>query len=379
METNRISNPFVVSKNIPEALFCDRIAETDYLIKQIENGRNTVMVSPRRMGKTGLIRHLFQQEQMLDRYETFFIDLYSATSLQEMSYLMGKSVFDRLKSRKEKYIESFFQIIKSLRPGFKIDALTGEPKFEMGIGAVENPTATLEEVFTYLETSEKPSVIAFDEFQQIAEFREKRVEASLRGMIQQCTRTSFIFSGSKQHTIAQMFQSKAKPFYQSAQLMDLRPLDKEVYTEFVSRLFSEYGKSIESQVVKLVYERYVGVTWYMQMMMNELFAMTDVGETCTPEDIEKAKFNITEVQEGSYKSQLNNLSDKQKRVLQAIAKEGVVDAVTSGSFVKRHALESASSVQSAIKGLLDKEIVSHTDGQYRINDFFFSEWLRENY
>ncbi len=379
METNRISNPFVVSKNIPEALFCDRIAETDYLIKQIENGRNTVMVSPRRMGKTGLIRHLFQQEQMLDRYETFFIDLYSATSLQEMSYLMGKSVFDRLKSRKEKYIESFFQIIKSLRPGFKIDALTGEPKFEMGIGAVENPTATLEEVFTYLETSEKPSVIAFDEFQQIAEFREKRVEASLRGMIQQCTRTSFIFSGSKPHTIAQMFQSKAKPFYQSAQLMDLRPLDKEVYTEFVSRLFSEYGKSIESQVVKLVYERYVGVTWYMQMMMNELFAMTDVGETCTPEDIEKAKFNITEVQEGSYKSQLNNLSDKQKRVLQAIAKEGVVDAVTSGSFVKRHALESASSVQSAIKGLLDKEIVSHTDGQYRINDFFFSEWLRENY
>lgn len=379
METNRISNPFVVSKNIPEALFCDRIAETDYLIKQIENGRNTVMVSPRRMGKTGLIQHLFRQQQMLDHYETFFIDLYSATSLQEMSYLMGKSVFDRLKSRKEKYIESFFQIIKSLRPGFKIDALTGEPKFEMGIGAVENPTATIEEVFTYLETSEKPSVIAFDEFQQIAEFREKRVEASLRGMIQQCTRTSFIFSGSKQHTIAQMFQSKAKPFYQSAQLMDLRPLDKEVYTEFVTRLFSEYGKSIESQVVKLVYERYFGVTWYMQMMMNELFAMTDVGATCTSEDIEKAKFNITEVQEGSYKSQLNNLSDKQKRVLQAIAKEGVAEAVTSGGFVRRHALESASSVQSAMKGLLDKEIVSHTDGQYRINDFFFSEWLRENY
>lgn len=379
METNRISNPFVVSKNIPEALFCDRIAETDYLIKQIENGRNTVMVSPRRMGKTGLIQHLFRQQQMLDHYETFFIDLYSATSLQEMSYLMGKSVFDRLKSRKEKYIESFFQIIKSLRPGFKIDALTGEPKFEMGIGAVENPTATIEEVFTYLETSEKPSVIAFDEFQQIAEFREKRVEASLRGMIQQCTRTSFIFSGSKQHTIAQMFQSKAKPFYQSAQLMDLRPLDKEVYTEFVTRLFSEYGKSIESQVVKLVYERYFGVTWYMQMMMNELFAMTDVGATCTSEDIEKAKFNITEMQEGSYKSQLNNLSDKQKRVLQAIAKEGVAEAVTSGGFVRRHALESASSVQSAMKGLLDKEIVSHTDGQYRINDFFFSEWLRENY
>jgi AAA+ ATPase superfamily predicted ATPase len=369
----------VVVKNIPEALFCDRNAETDFLIKQIENGRNTVMVSPRRMGKTGLLQHLFRQQKLVDNYETFFIDLYAVTSLQEMSYLLGKTVFERLKSQKEKHIESFFQIIKSLRAGFKIDSLTGEPKFELGIGAVENPVTTLEEVFAYLESAEYPCVLALDEFQQVAELREKRVEALLRGLIQQCSKTSFIFSGSKQHTISQMFQSKAKPFYQSAQLMDLRPLELEVYTDFVTRLFSEYGKSIEKDVVEQVYENYDGVTWYMQMMMNELFSMTEDGGNCSKEDIEKARHNITEVQEGGYKSQLNNLSDKQKRVLQAISKEGVVDSVTSGNFVRRHALESASSVQSAIKGLLDKEIISHTDGHYRINDYFFSEWLRENY
>lgn len=376
---NNLKNPFVVVRNIPEALFCDRNAETDFLIKQIENGRNTVMVSPRRMGKTGLIQHLFRQQKLVDHYETFFIDLYAVTSLQEMSYLLGKTVFERLKSQKEKRIESFFQIIKSLRAGFKIDSLTGEPKFELGIGAVENPATTLEEVFAYLESAENPCVLALDEFQQVAEFREKRVEALLRGLIQQCSKTSFIFSGSKQHTISQMFQSKAKPFYQSAQLMDLRPLELEVYTDFVTRLFTEYGKSIEKDVVEQVYENYDGVTWYMQMMMNELFSMTEDGGNCSIEDIEQARQNITEVQEGGYKSQLNNLSDKQKRVLQAISKEGVVDSVTSGNFVRRHALESASSVQSAIKGLRDKEIISHTDGHYRINDYFFSEWLRENY
>ena len=379
MTYNNLKNPFVVVKNIPEALFCDRNAETDFLIKQIENGRNTVMVSPRRMGKTGLLQHLFRQQKLVDNYETFFIDLYAVTSLQEMSYLLGKTVFERLKSQKEKHIESFFQIIKSLRAGFKIDSLTGEPKFELGIGAVENPVTTLEEVFAYLESAENPCVLALDEFQQVAEFREKRVEALLRGLIQQCSKTSFIFSGSKQHTISQMFQSKAKPFYQSAQLMDLRPLELDVYTDFVTQLFSEYGKSIEKDVVEQVYENYDGVTWYMQMMMNELFSITEDGGNCSKEDIEKARHNITEVQEGGYKSQLNNLSDKQKRVLQAISKEGVVDSITSGNFVRRHALESASSVQSAIKGLLDKEIISHTDGHYRINDYFFSEWLRENY
>ena len=379
MENNRINNPFVVSQSIPEALFCDRNAETDWLLKQIENGRNTVLVSPRRMGKTGLIRHLFRQPQMADNYETFFIDLYAATSLREMSYLLGKSVFERLKSQKEKHIDSFLQIVKSLRAGFKIDALTGEPKFEIGIGAVEDPAVTLEEVFAYLEASEKPCVVALDEFQQIAEFKEKRVEALLRGMIQQCGRTLFLFSGSKQHTITRMFQSKAKPFYQSAQLMDLPPLDKNVYTEFAVRMFGAYAKTVAPAVVEQVYDDYAGVTWYMQMVMNELFAMTEAGDTCVHADVETAKRNIREMQETSYKSQLNQLSDRQKRVLQAIAREGTVESVTSGGFVRRHALDSASSVQSAVRGLLDKDVVSRTDGRYRIDDFFFGEWLRENY
>ncbi|MBQ1408639.1 MAG: ATP-binding protein, partial [Bacteroidales bacterium] len=248
MAIKNLNNPFIVSKHIPEELFCDRKEETSLLIKQIENGRNVVLVSPRRMGKTGLLYHLLRQQEIADNYNTFYIDIYPASSLKELTYIFGKAVFERLKSKRKQHLESFFQVIKSLRPGFKIDAITGEPKFELGFGAIENPETTLDEIFSYLESSDKPCIVAFDEFQQIADFQEKRVEALLRGKIQNCSKTFFLFSGSKQHTISQMFHSKAKPFYQSAQTIDLHPLDKETYSEFAKMLFAHYEKHLSEDV-----------------------------------------------------------------------------------------------------------------------------------
>lgn len=379
MITNVLKNPFVISKSIPDEYFCDRNEETATLIKQIDNGRNVVLISPRRIGKTGLINHFFNQQQIADCYHTFFVDIYPATTLQEMCYIFGKAVFERLKTRKEKHLETFFNTIKSLRAEFKIDTVTGEPSIELGIAAIENPTTTLEEIFTYLENADKPCIVAFDEFQQITEFQEKRVEAILRGMIQHCSNTSFIFSGSKQHTIEQMFHSKSRPFYQSAQLMDLNPLDKDVYSTFACRLFSQYGKQLDPDIPQTVYNEYDGTTWYMQMIMNELFAITDKGQTCTAAMLPQAMENIINIQEGAYQSQMTMLSPKQKLVLQAIAREGTVKSVTSGAFIKKYSLDSTSSVQSALKGLHDKEIIHKTSRGVKVYDYFFSWWLKNRY
>lgn len=379
MKINEIENPFVVSKNIPEALFCDREGETATLVKQIANGRNTVLVSPRRMGKTGLIHHLFNQADISERYHTFFVDIYACTSLQEMCYTMSRVVFEQLKSKHVQHWESIFQTLKSLRPGFKIDTITGEPTFELGLGAIENPTATLEEIFTYLEGADKPCIVAFDEFQQIGEFRDNRVEALLRGYIQSSSRSLFVFSGSKQHTIGQMFMSRARPFYQSAQMIELAPLALDVYRDFATRLFSGWGKRLNPDVVERVYATYAGTTWYLQMMMNELFAITPDGGTCTADSIPTAWQNISNMQEGVYKSQLALLSSRQKSVLQAIAREGTVKSVTASAFIKKHSLDSASSVQSALRGLIEKEIVGQAENGYSVSDYFFSRWLEENY
>lgn len=379
MNNNNIANPFVVGKYVFEDYFCDRVEETAFLKKQVDNGRNTAIIAPRRLGKTGLIQHFFAQPDIVKRYHTFFIDLYSTNSLSEFVYLFGKDIYKELKPLHTQWPEKFFGTIKSLRPGFKLDAMTGEPVFDIGLGSIEQPQITIDEIFTYLEAADKPCIVAIDEFQQIANYAEKNVEALLRTKIQQCKHTLFIFSGSRRHMMSQMFNSPSKPFYQSAITTDLKPLDKAVYVDFSLQLFTTYGKRISTGLIEKVYDDYEGVTWFMQMIMNELFAITEKGQNCGMEQYPTALKNVIQTQESSYKDTLFYISAKQKPVLFAIAKEVEAVNMTSIKFLKENNLGSSSSVQAALKGLLEKDIITRTEKGYRVYDYFFAEWLRWNY
>lgn len=378
MDKLLISNPFVVGKYVSDKYFCDREAETDFLVKQIVNGRNVALISPRRMGKTGLIQHLFNQNVIKESYHTFFVDIYAATSIEEFVFLFGKAIFETLKPHRA-LMDRFFKIFSSLRVGFKMDALTGEIGFNISLGDIKTPNTTLDEIFEYLESADKPCIVAIDEFQQISTYEKQNLEALLRTKIQQCRNSSFIFSGSKRHLMSKMFNSSSKPFYQSSVSMGLDPIPYDVYKGFVSTLFAEYGKSVDAAVIRHVYDDYDGCTWFVQMMMNELFALTDSGQTCGVESIAVAIDNIIKVQSVTYADLLSRLSQKQKLLLQAIAREGKAMNITSSAFIRKHSLPSASSVQSALRPLLNDDIVTQDGSSYRVYDYFFATWLRQEY
>lgn len=379
MDAPTILNPFVVGRYVSAKYFCDREEETAFLMKQVENGRNVALISPRRMGKTGLVKHVFNRQDVNDNYYTFFVDIYATSSLAEFVYMFGKTIYDVLKPKKTLWKERFFQTIASLRVGFKMDAITGEPGLDIGLGDIQTPQTTLDEIFRYLEEADKPCVVAIDEFQQISNYGEKNVEALLRTHIQQCKKTMFIFAGSKRHLMNHMFNSPSKPFYQSAVSMGLHPIPLETYVKFAARMFEERGKCVEKEVVEQVYNKYYGCTWFVQMMMNELFALTSHGAICGLDKLEQAKNNIIISQENSYKDLLANLHPKQKLVLQAIAKERIAKGVTSSAFIKKYNLSSASSVQAALKSLLKNDFVTQQDDCYQVYDYFFAEWLAEKY
>jgi len=374
-----VINPFVVGKYLSDKYFCDREQETEFLRKQILNGRDVAMISPRRIGKSGLIRHFFHQEDIKEQFHVFFIDIYATTSLAEFVYTFGKAIYEQLKPQTTVWKERFFQIISSFRIGFKLDALTGEPSFDLGLGDIQTPQITLDEIFAYIEEADKPCIIAIDEFQQIGEYPEKNVEALLRTKIQQCHRAQFIFAGSKRHLMSNMFNSASKPFYQSAISMGLDPIPVHVYTAFATELFEERGKHIEKEVIETVWNMFHGYTWFVQMMMNELYALTMANETCSSDMIEEARRNVIMAQESTYKDLLSNLPPRQKTILQAIAKEGLAQNVTSSKFIKKYNLSSSSSVQAAIKLLLKNDLVTQTDKGYRVYDFFLSDWLARVY
>lgn len=379
MDRADIQNPFVVGKYLSDKYFCDRSQETDLLRKQIQNGRNVTLISPRRIGKSGLIQHFFNQDDIKEQYYVFFVDIYATTSLAEFVYTLGKEIYAQLKPQATVWKEKFFQIISSFRVGFKLDTLSGMPTFDLGLGDILVPQTTLDEIFAYIEEADKPCIIAIDEFQQINTYAEKNTEALLRTKIQLCRRAQFIFSGSKRHTMSNMFNSPSKPFYQSAISMSLEPIPIHVYADFAANLFEERDRHIDRQTIEMVWSQYEGYTWFIQMMMNELYALTPPHATCTTERIAEARHNVIAAQEGSYKDLLSNLPPRQKMILQAIAKERVATNITSAKFVKKYNLHSASSVQSAVKPLLKSDMLTQTDTGFRVYDFFLADWLANVY
>lgn len=372
-------NPFVIGPYVSDEYFCDRENETAFLIKQIRNGRNVVLASPRRMGKSDLIHHLFHQKEINNTYHTLFVDIYATSSLAEFVYLLGKTVFDSLRPKREKVLEGFFNVITSLRMGLSLDSTTGEPSLNISVGDIKSPVVTLEQIFKYLQNANKPCIVALDEFQQIAEYKEKNVEALLRTYIQQCTNAQFIYSGSRRDMMAEMFQSAARPFYASSIIMGLNPIPQDTYSAFAKDLFRKRGRKIDDGVPIAVYSKYNGCTWFVQMLMNELYDLTAEGDTCRTTDIPIAESNVIDIQSAGYQETMARLSARQRELLVAIAKEGYAERITSSEFMAKHGLSSASSVQAAIKPMLSTGLITQNGSTYTVYDYFLAKWIRDRY
>jgi hypothetical protein len=374
-----VTNPFITGGYVPEEYFCDRVQESKEVIRTLSNGNNLAIISPRRMGKTGLIEHCFHQPEIRDHYYTFFIDIYATDTLKEFVYKLGKEIFDTLKPKGKQFLDGFFSMISSLRPAFKLDSATGSPTFDIGIGEIHQAAFTLEEIFKYLEAADRQCVVAIDEFQQIGKYPEKNIEAILRTHIQKCKNTSFIFAGSQRHLMQNIFFSSSRPFYQSVSLLQLDAIKEEEYNRFVRKHFANDKKDISAELVSKIYQLFEGHTWYVQNIFNELFSLTAENETCSFALAEEAIVNKIDSYRPLYQSTLSLLPERQKEILYAIAKEGKASGITSGPFIKKHGLLSQSSVQTAVKQLLDKEIITSEENVYEVYDRFFGLWLANLY
>lgn len=371
-------NPFVVGRYAGDEFFCDRERETAELQKQIGNGRNVTLIAPRRMGKTGLIQHFFNKEEIKERYYTFFVDIYATSTLEEFIGELGRAIFRELKPKGKRMLEAFFNTVKSLQFGFKVDAMSGEPSFQLSSGSVGTPEITIEEIFQYLDSADKPCIVALDEFQQVAEYKGGNAEALLRSHIQRSGNASFIFAGSRRHMMLNMFRSANRPFYNSSITISLGAIPLESYLEFVSRMMSERGRTVCGDAVKEIYDSVDGTTWYMQLLMNEGYAITAEGEELTSERCRLALDNIIAVQQDNYSAQIARLTARQRDLLMAIASDGKVGDIMSAGFIRRHEAVSASSVQAALKALLREELVwEPVAGTYCVSDYFMAVWLRE--
>ncbi len=371
-----MKNPFVINDYSGPELFCDREEETQLMIKYITNGHNMVLVSPRRIGKTDLISHLFHQESIQKEFITISVDIYSTKSFREFVIYLGNAITQALKPKGKAWINRFIGFLTSLKSQLTFD-INGIPVWNIGIGESFTPDLTLDEIFQYLNSSDTPCLIAIDEFQQITKYKDAwKVEALLRTYIQHSGNTRFIFSGSHRHLMNEIFNSPSRPFYASTTILNLPLIPKDKYADFCIEQFKKGDKTLSPDAVDKVYQQFSGITAPMHRVMNLMYANTPAGNQCSTDQIEKAISEILKIQNDSYVSIRYQLSDTQYALLYSIAQEGEAKSIHSADFIRRHQLISSSSVLGASRVLLDRDLITHHLGIYTVNDPFFQLWLQ---
>jgi AAA+ ATPase superfamily predicted ATPase len=374
MKMEKSNNPFLIAGYSSPEYFCDREKETEKIILALRNDRNISLISPRRFGKTGLIHHVFYnlRDEKNDVF-CFYFDVFSTQNLHEFVQIFGKTVLEKLDNYSQKTFKRISEFFKSFRPTISLDSLTGKPEISFDIKP-EEAQIGLQEIFNYLKKSGKYCYIAIDEFQQITEYPEKGVEALLRSYIQFSENVKFIFSGSKKHLMDAMFSSVNRPFYQSTQKINLREIPMETYNVFAQNHFAKRGKILPAQLFETLYNLVLGHTWYIQLILNQLYSLPQKKYSET--DLNKIIADVLEEENATYKTYCELLPKGQLRVLTAIAKERKISTLTHSDFLKKYNLSAASSVKLAVNSLVDKSLVLKDEtGNYFVYDRFFSLWL----
>jgi len=365
-------NPFLITGYRSPEYFCDREKEKERMLNAFRNQRNMTLISSRRMGKTGLILHAFNQASKDKSRVPVYFDIMGTTGLDEFAETFSNAVIRSI-ARTENALKGFLKKLSALRPGVSFDPLTGAPRISLDIRNERDVSLSLDLLFELVAGEKRSFIIAIDEFQQIASYTEKNVEAILRSHIQRVPNMTFVFSGSKKHMLSDMFSQPSRPFFSSTEMMFLDVIDKHEYFGFIRRHFTSSGKVIQDDALDRIAELTGMHTFYVQFLCNRLFGAY---KNITAREVNDTIGAILRENEPIYANYLNLMTLTQYRVLRAIAQDEAVENPTSGQFLAKHGLGAASTVSQAIESLTRKEFVQNESGRLILQDKFLAQWIR---
>jgi len=370
-----ISNPFITTVYQGSEYFCDRTEETMTLKRNLVNGQSTTLVAIRRIGKTGLIRHLLAQ--LPAGHTGICLDILPAESMKEFLNALATAVFSTIpeQSKPGKLILDF---IKSLRPVIVFDPLTGFPQLTVDVRPGE-AERHIRSVLGYLEAYPEKVIIAIDEFQQIMNYPEKNTDAFLRSIIQSHSNVRFIFSGSQQHLMMQLFADPSRPFYQSTGFLKIDKIDADEYVAFIRHHFQHRGHKIEDKTIRAMMEWADLHTYYVQLLCNRVFA--SAGKNVDDELWKQQAARLLREQEIVFFKYRDLLTKQQWALLKAIAHEDKVFYPTSKDFISKYDLGSPATVLRSLQALQQKEMIYSDyikEGQmfYSVYDVLFRRWMQ---
>ena len=374
-----MKNPFLFGPLVSGDEFYDRSEIERELLRAVENGTNVLLYGPRRYGKSSLVARVVETLRAQGRPCIFF-DMMKVNSLGHFLQAYASAAL-AVQSRTTRSLDALARFLKGLRPKLTIGE-NGEPSLEMDFCSSPPTTKTLEDVLALPEAMKtrngKKPVVVFDEFQEIARFSsDLPAERIFRSVIQRQKNVDYVFLGSRTHLLKRMFTDAARPFYQSALVLEMEKPPENESLGFLHDRFLHAGIATEPAALKAIVSISENIPYYLQALAYEVFEMADSSgrKTIGPDDIPPALARCIGRMRDVFETIAENLSDNQRTLLSALAREPArgFDA----AYRARHNLPVYTSVASAVNVLVNKGLVEVSHGVRRVSNPFLAIWLRE--
>lgn len=376
-----IDNPFIIKGYRGKDLFCDRENELEKLFQNTQNGLDTTLISPRRMGKTGLLMRLFEHTKEKNvPFEAIYVDIYASRSFHDFVRLLSEAILKKFPARSH-IGEKFMNLLKGFRPVISYDPISGEARIQLIFQSPEEKEHTLQGLLSFLDSQNMQIILVIDEFQQIIDYPEKNIEALLRTYIQSLKNIHFIFCGSRQAMMMDIFSNSKRPFYASTTYITLDKIEATVYGDFIKELFEKHKKKIDDESVEFILKWSKCHTYYTQCVCNMLFSYGE--KDIHIDHVKKCCLQIIKQQEAVFLQYRQLLTSAQWNYLIAVAKEEEVTQITADKFLKTYNIGTPANARRINKALIDKELILAMQTKqktvYQVYDVFLSRWLQTEY
>ena len=374
-----MDNPFFYGKTVSGGFFTDREKEIKELKADIKNGQNVIIWSPRRYGKTSLIKKALS-ELKREGLITVYIDLFMAVSKDKFIDIYARAVARGIEGGIEKIIKAVKKLLPRILPKIIIRG-DQSVDFEFNYDVRADTRPILEDLFEavseYAGKRRKKAVVCFDEFQEINNFQEKdEIEKSMRSVFQFHKNVSYIFLGSKYHLMRKMFQDRSRPFYNSGRAFSLGRIPGEIFCRWIEKRFKLTNVGISKDIIDKIMDITKCHPYHTQQLCYVVWKIARDSGIAASSHIQEAISEILAEQGANFTNLWDNLSAKQRNFLAAFALNRPVNPY-SRDFILKNNLGTPSSLQKIIKALVDKQVIEKDNGNIIFNDIFFPEWIKE--
>ena len=377
MKMRENEQSFVFGVSVSDYNFIGRKEEIRRLKMNFEEGINTILISPRRWGKTSLVRKVCE---VVDRKKVIpvFVDIFKCKTEYELYNALAEAVLKQTASKAELWMDNARDFIARLSP--KV-SFSPEPNSEFALSLGISPkTHAPEEILSLAEEiaqkKQKRIVVCIDEFQQIGEMADSiSIQKRLRSVWQHQRLTSYCLFGSKKHTMMNVFQKRNMPLYQFGDFKFLDKIPTETWVEYIVQHFKDRQRTISTEQAAKICQLVDNYSSYVQQLSWLVFSLIDEGQVVTDEHLKQGVKDLLNSQEQLFMQQIEPLTAYQMNFLRCIL-SGHHDDFGETAVREEFQLGSVSNITRLKTALVDKDIVEMSGKRYYITDPVFALWFR---